>query len=196
MTALLEMSTRPRGSPALDERQIVARCRAGDAVAWRQLYDAHGPMVFRFLAGMGLRDDERDDACQDVFLAVHRSLEQFRGESRLSTWIYRIAAREAARIGQRRRLRQALVSLLRLEPSPGPADPTLAADSLHLLANVLTHVAPRKRTVFVLHDIEQVPVGEIARIVGCGESTVWSRLHHARKEVLKLARKRLGEPRS
>src|SRR5690349_13499316 len=82
---------RPAPSRASDS-ELVARCCAGDRFAWRSLYERHAALVYRFLAALGVRDPEREDACQDVFLSVYRSLPSFRGESQLSTWIYRIAA--------------------------------------------------------------------------------------------------------
>ena len=70
--------------------------RDGDRGAWRILYDRYAPVVHRFLATFGVPPEEREDALQEVFVAVYRSLTHFRGEARLSTWIYRIAARHAS----------------------------------------------------------------------------------------------------
>jgi RNA polymerase sigma-70 factor (ECF subfamily) len=58
-----------------------------------------------------------------------------------------------------------------------------------MLDRMLTRLNPKKRTVFVLFEIEGLKVDEIARVVGCPENTVWSRLHHARSEMLKMARR-------
>ena len=80
----------PRGSVPTDT-ELVARCRRGDHGAWRLLHDRHAPTVYRFLSALGVPTEEREDACQDVFVAVYRSLDRFRGAARLSTWIYRIA---------------------------------------------------------------------------------------------------------
>ena len=84
---------------------MVVRCRRGDGSAWRLLYDRYAPVVHRFLAAFGVPTEEREDACQEVFVAVYRSLGRFRGEARLSTWIYRIAARHAARAAWRAAMR-------------------------------------------------------------------------------------------
>ena len=79
------------------------------------------PIVYRFLAAFGVPPEEREDACQEVFVAVYRSLAHFRGDARLSTWIYRIAARYAARAARRRRVRTLLSNLLLREPLPPPS---------------------------------------------------------------------------
>lgn len=173
------------------ELELVDRCRGGDRAAWRDLYHRHVAMVHRFVAAMGLPPAEREDACQEVFLAVHRSLGRFRGEARLSSWIYRIAAREAMRSDRRRKLHGLIGTLLMREPPPAPApDPSERAAALAVLDGLLARLSPRKRMVLVLAEIEEVPVPEIARIAGCPVNTVWSRLHHARRDLVKMARRR------
>src|SRR4051794_9131095 len=98
-------------SAPLVDGELVERCRLGDTGAWRQLYDRHAPSVQRFISALGIPREEREDAAQDVFLAVYRSLGRFRGEAQLSTWIYRIASRHAVRLGRRRRVRELLGTL-------------------------------------------------------------------------------------
>ena len=95
----------PTGKGDGPDIDILAGCQQGNRVAWRALYDRYAPIVHRFLATFGVPPEEREDACQEVFVAVYRSLAHFRGEARLSTWIYRIAARYASRVirGGRRR---------------------------------------------------------------------------------------------
>jgi RNA polymerase sigma-70 factor (ECF subfamily) len=174
----------------LPDDELVDRCRLGDTNAWRTLYERYAPSVHRFISALGIPPEEREDAAQDVFMAVYRSLARFRGEAQLSTWIYRIAARHAVRMGRRRRVREFLSVLALREPAPpGPPDPSERASHLHMLDRMLTRLNPKKRTVFVLFEIEGLKVDEIARVVGCPENTVWSRLHHARSEMLKMARR-------
>jgi RNA polymerase sigma-70 factor (ECF subfamily) len=168
---------------------LVARCCAGDRGAWRSLYERHAALVYRFLAALGVRDPEREDACQDVFLAVYRSLPSFRGESQLSTWIYRITARTTGKLIQKHRLRQALATMMLSEPMPAPPDPSEETTRGLMLDRLLDRLHPKKRLVLVLFELEGVPVEEIARIAGCPTNTVWSRLHHARLDLTKLAGK-------
>src|SRR5262245_58461032 len=170
--------------------ELVARCQEGDTGAWRSLYDRYAPSVDRFIAALGVPIEEREDAAQDVFIAVYRSLRRFRGDAQLSTWIYRIAARHAGRLGRRRRVREFLAAIALREPPPEPIpDPTERAAHLHLLDSMLGRLHAKKRVAFVLFEIEGLPVDEIARVMGCPENTVWSRLHHARAEMMKMARK-------
>ncbi len=183
---------RPVNSPqsVTSDRELVARCRQGDTGAWRTLYERYTSSVHRFISALGVPAEEREDASQEVFIAVYRSLASFRGEAQLSTWIYRIAARHAGRLGRRRKVREFLGALMLREPPPAaPSDPAERTADLMLLDRLLQKMNPKKRTVLVLFEVEGMPVDEIARVVGCPENTVWSRLHHARAELLKLAKR-------
>jgi RNA polymerase sigma-70 factor (ECF subfamily) len=171
----------------VSDHELVARCCAGDRSAWRVLYERYAALVFRFLSALGVRDPEREDACQDVFLAVYRSLPSFRGEAQLSTWIYRITARTTGKLIQKRKVRTALATTLTQEPAPSLADPTEQAARVLLLDRMLDKLNPKKRLVLVLFELEGVPVEEIARIAECPTNTVWSRLHHARLDLTKMA---------
>jgi len=195
-----ELISSVRRSPAntqLSDGELVDRCRNGDSAAWRSLYDRYAITVHRFICALGVPEHERDDACQEVFMAIYRSLGRFRGDARLSTWIYRIAARGANRLVQRRRLHALVATLLMREPPPPPAtDASERTARLHLLDGLLEKLHPKKRMVLVLFEIEGLPVEEIAKVVGCPENTVWSRLHHARAELTKMASKKArGETR-
>ena len=74
------------------ERALVERCRAGDDDAFRELVDRYKDLVFALIARTVQDRSRAEDLSQDVFLRIHRGLPYFRGEARLSTWIYRIVA--------------------------------------------------------------------------------------------------------
>lgn len=173
------------------DHEILARCRQGDRAAWRAMHDRYSAIVYRFLAAFGVPPEEREDACQEVFVAVFRSLAHFRGDARLSTWIYRIAARHSARAGRRRRVRALLSNLLLREPPPPPSpDPSEKSERLRVLDDLIGKLSPKKKLVLVLFEIEGLPIEEVARIADCPENTAWSRLHYARAELMAMARKR------
>src|SRR5690349_24628168 len=74
------------------ERELVERCRRGDEGAFQELVEQYKDLVFAIIARTVQDRSRAEDLAQDVFLRVHRGLPYFRGEARLSTWIYRIAA--------------------------------------------------------------------------------------------------------
>src|SRR5713101_1011832 len=77
---------------AINERELVERCRSGDEHAFQELVDRHKDLVFALIARTIQDRSRAEDLAQDVFLRIHRGLPYFRGEARLSTWIYRIVA--------------------------------------------------------------------------------------------------------
>jgi RNA polymerase sigma-70 factor (ECF subfamily) len=172
------------------EREMVRRCVAGDTTAWRALYDRHFPDIERLVASLGILDAEADDICQEIFVIVYRKLGRFRGEARLSTWIYRVATREAIRFARRRRLVRGLTEIFaRDRRAAAPTDWSESeAGRRHYLRQLLDRLPPERRLALVLYEIEGLPVSEIARISDCAENTVWTRLHRARTELEKIAR--------
>jgi RNA polymerase sigma-70 factor, ECF subfamily len=77
---------------AVNERELVERCRSGDERAFQDLVDHYKDLVFALIARTVQDRSRAEDLAQDVFLRIHRGLPYFRGEARLSTWIYRIVA--------------------------------------------------------------------------------------------------------
>jgi RNA polymerase sigma-70 factor (ECF subfamily) len=181
-------------APAWSEAEWLRRCRAGDRIAWRRLYDQHFPQIYRLALRLGVTEREAADVCQEVFLRVYRGLARFRGEAQIGTWIYRIAVNEVTRMGRAGALRRAFFTLLgRGEDPRAPATPeqtcqqTEALRELHLL---LARMKPKQRAVFVLFELEELCLEEIAEVVGAGLETVKSRLRHARADFERMRRQR------
>ena len=130
---------------------------------------------------------DADDAAQEVFLVVFRELPKFRGECRLSTWIYRIAVRIAFRV----KAKTSRNGPLDQEPAIETPDPALRRESRRLLARALAGLSADHRAVLALFSLEGLSHREIAETLGIPEGTVWSRLHLARKK-LSAELKRLG----
>jgi RNA polymerase sigma-70 factor (ECF subfamily) len=181
---------RPVGSAALTDEQLAAACLAGEEAAWEALYERHFPTVERVVHALGVRDADADDLCQEIFILVHKDLRGFRGDARLSTWLYRVATREAIRFARRRRRRRLLLDLFaRDRRAAAPPDWSESdAGRRHFLRQLLDRLSPERRLVLVLFEIEGMPAPEIARIAGCAEKTVWTRLYRARAALERVAR--------
>jgi len=169
----------------------ISRCKAGDKLAWRQLYDQHAPIVYRLGRRMGLSEEKTADVCQEVFLRVYRNLGHFRGDSAFATWLYRIAMNEVSRAHREGSIRKTLATLLGREmqeasSDPGPERRAQASEAAHVLEEILGRMKPKKRSVFVLYELEELSTEEIANVLGCGAETVKSRLRHARAEFDRL----------
>jgi RNA polymerase sigma-70 factor (ECF subfamily) len=171
---------------AAAEADLLGRARGGSRAdrdaAFARIYQAYREPTMALCLHVAGRRPEAEDAVQETFLSVHRALGEFRGESKLSTWIYRIAVREAIR--QRARRREDRSAALEEEPAAPPAgNPALRREQRDALARGLDRLSAEHRTVLSLFAIDGLTHQEIAEILGVPEGTVWSRLHAARKRL-------------
>lgn len=145
-----------------------------------QVFNEHAPFVWRTLRRLGLSPADADDATQEVFLVVHRKLRDFENRSSLRTWIYGICVRVAFAA-----LRRARAPHAGLEPSPSqaPDEHVAMREARALLDRALSVLDDDKRAVFVLFEIEQLPMAEVAVALECPLQTAYSRLHAARARV-------------
>ncbi|MDI6871970.1 MAG: sigma-70 family RNA polymerase sigma factor [Bacillota bacterium] len=133
---------------------------------------------------------EADDLVQEVFLQVYRSLPRFRGEAKLTTWLYRIATNRCLdHLRRRRRTQTRFLSLDEYaqdcvleaaQPGASPEAGTEALDLTREIRRCLTTLPVELRTVVVLRDLEGLEYRQIAAVLGWPLGTVQSRLHRAR----------------
>lgn len=156
---------------------------------FREHYDQVYRTVGRML-GPSATAPDIDDVTQHVFMAVHRALPAFRGESKLSTWLYGIASNVVLthlRSWRRQyRLKKALeLADLTDAHARSPEQEYAAKQELVAVWRALLRVKPNKRIVYVLFELEGLSGKEIAEAINIPEATVYTRLHQARVEVLK-----------
>ncbi len=169
---------------------LIDRAQSGDASAFREIFKTHRQDVARVVYRMLGPSADVEDVVQEVFLHVYRSLASFRGESRFSTWLYRLAVnvtRMHLRKG-RSRPRFADVDLpdVASEDDARKDDPEAVVEQrerVRVLYRLLDGLGEKKREVIVLHDFEGMPAKEIAELVGAPVLTVRTRLFYARKEL-------------
>jgi RNA polymerase sigma factor (sigma-70 family) len=166
---------------ARSDEQLMAAYVAGDASAFRVLFERYAPQLFRLVRRRVASDDEARDLVQQTLLHMHRARHDFRADSRVRPWLFTIAVnlvREHYRKRGRRR-EQAL------EPdAPLPADSSAAPDahgeSRERAARVraaLSQLPDQQREVIELHWFEHSPYEEIATIVGASVAAVRVRAH-------------------
>lgn len=179
-------------SAPVDEATLIEGCRRQDRAAQAELYRAYRPHVMRIVHRvLGPQRDIIEDVVQDVFLAAFRAIVGFRGDSRLSTWLYRVSVNVSLQwLARRRRGEFTVGGDGELPVVADHFTPDRAAQSraeLRAVYRILDRMSDKKRLVFVLHEIEQLEPREIAAIVGAPEVTVRTRLHYARKEFFERA---------
>ena len=152
------------------------------------LFEEHAPYVLGLLRRLGVRQAEVEDAAQEVFLIVHTERSRFEGRSSLRTWICGIAVRVAhnhrRRAYRRREVPSPIDGTLREPRSEATQHRCTEAkqDALALL-EALDRLSYKLRQVFVLYEVEQLPMAEVAGIVGCPRATAYTRLRNARIQV-------------
>lgn len=156
------------------------------------VYERHGDFVWRSLQQLGVRDADLDDVLQEVLVVVHRRLHTFNGSSKLTTWLFGICLRVASRYRRRayfrwERLTQAPPEL---SSSLTPEDACAQRQAQAELESLLGGLSLEKRAVFVLFEVEGQSCRDIAELLDVPVGTIHSRLHAARKEVMRAAAKR------
>lgn len=159
-----------------------------------ELFRQHAQFVWRALRRLGVREGDVDDVCQEVFVVVVRRLSTFEGRSSIRTWIYGIAARAASDYRRSGRVRREVVTEAPPEPSSAPTqdDAIAAGEARAMLDELLETLDDERRAVFVLYEIEELTMPEVAEALGCPLQTAYSRLHAARKAILVAATRRTG----
>lgn len=174
--------------------ELVRRSRAGDRAAFAQLYREYRQSIARLVFRMTGRSNEVEDTVQEVFLQAYRSLGDFRGQSKFSTWLHRVAVNVIlmARRAHHKRP-NVLDTPLELERSPDqrllPDEDASRLRRVAAFRSLLEKIPEKKRIVYILHDIEGMPPTEIATIVDAPVLTVRTRLFYARRELIKLMRR-------
>jgi RNA polymerase sigma-70 factor (ECF subfamily) len=172
--------------------ELIEHCKAGDGLAFREIFRAHRSDVARLVQRMTGRPSDLEDIVQEVFLQVYRSIKDFRGQSRFSTWLYRVTVNVV--LMQRRAARSRPV--LNEAPEEGfgadardlPDDQVARSRRVSAFYRLLERLSDKKRAVFVLHELEGLSPSEIAKVVGAPVLTVRTRLFYARRELLALLR--------
>ena len=176
-----------------DELALVERCRQGDLAAFEEVYRTHAGRLYSVACRLVGNQADAEDLLQEIFLAAHRKLDSFRGDSALGTWLYRLATNlcldhlrsKATRTSQ-------LTDTLENEPglsdatSRGLAERTVARLDLE---RALAKLPEGCRAAFVLHDIEGLEHREVAGILGVAEGTSKSQVHKARLRLRSLLSK-------
>lgn len=169
------METLDAESPLTD---LVAACQEGSRDAQQQLYEGCHQRVYRLLVRIVGRR-EAADVMQQVFLQVFRALDQFDGQSRFETWLYRVTMNEAfqyLRKQRRCRLTSLVSDVMDNEPNQ-----ERHLDYKDLLERALARLDPDLRALFLLREVEKLSYADIAEAMQVPEGTVASRLNRARQ---------------
>jgi RNA polymerase sigma-70 factor (ECF subfamily) len=190
------MRLRPKGSAASDrgerpaetgDADAIKRVAAGELSAMADIYDRHHGAVFDFVVRLTRDDSDVEDIVHATFLTAARRATTFDGRAPCRPWLLGIAAQLVRR--RRRslaRLARALfdfASHLRLAAALDPSDMLVARDELRRMETAFAKLSHAKRAVLLLAEVEGMTCEGIATTLKIPIGTVWTRLHHARREL-------------
>ncbi|HVA97523.1 MAG TPA: RNA polymerase sigma factor [Bacteroidia bacterium] len=182
----------------LDEQQFIVQLKEGNSAAYNHLIEQFSDKVFNTIISILQNQEDAEDVTQEVFIAVFNSIKEFKSESKLATWIYRIAVSKALEFlrNKKRKKRfgiiQNLFGMERILPE---------TDNLHfyhpgvklenkelsaILFKAINQLAETQKTAFVLSKIEELSYVEIAEIMNTSVSSVESLLFRAKQNLQKI----------
>jgi len=187
----------------LDDEILIKAHLKGDPEAFEVLFKKHFANISRLVFSIVKDETLTEDIVQDVFLLVHRYLPKFRAESSFRTWIYRITVNEAVRQGNRAKRWVAFneqggedvppaPALIVVNNGPSPERVLLEGEQHRMVTEALANLKPPHRAILSLYYLEELPIQEIAQILGIPEGSVKSRLFYARESLRKLLEPTLG----
>ena len=168
-----------------DDAALVERLKNGDSQAYDELVRQYDKQLFAFIIRFVNDYDLAEDIFQETWIKVIRAIKGFRGDSKLSSWLFQIALNQS-RDSLRKKGRHTHVSLDGNEALEVPSPPNVSAEKIHTKEEVKRIVASlpdKMREVIVLKYYHDLNDAEISEIAGCPEGTVKSRLHRAAKII-------------
>jgi RNA polymerase sigma-70 factor, ECF subfamily len=169
------------------DTDLISRAAGGDAAAFQALVERHRSMVYRVAYQFAGNHHDAEDIAQEVFIKVYRSLDRFRQDAQLSSWLYRIVMN--ACIDHRRRHspagsapfgEEAEQKMLNTpEETPGPEERAYAGELGAVLETAIADLPKGQRIVFIMRHHQGLKLCEIATALGLAEGTVKRQLHAA-----------------
>jgi RNA polymerase sigma-70 factor (ECF subfamily) len=180
------------GEAAAADRALVERFRQGDRAAFNELVARHSEQVYKLAHNLTGNSGDAEDAAQEAFLRIYRSLGRFRGASAFTTWLYRVVVNVCIDEMKRRRRRPIPASSLKdddtydiaacapAHQTPNPVHELERSHRDEIVRKAVNSLPPHLRFVVILCDMQGLSYEEAASALGAGVGTIKSRLHRAR----------------
>ena len=197
MAAVRRLMIPTKESVELDDRQLVETIRRGDNDAFEQLVRRKTTKVYSLCYRIIGNAEDAKDISQLVFIKLWENLDKYDPHFAFDTWLYRIVTNVAIDFLRNKQSREnAVNSNLRLVKTSSDAEQGVVVQRKEIenvFNAVATVLSPKQKTIFVMREMDDLPSSEIAKILGCRESTVRNHLFNARKLMQQQLRKRYPE---
>ena len=173
------------------DQEIVGKARNGDVEAFRRIVERNQAFVYRVAYRFVNNVAEAEDITQECFIRLWKNLHRYRPEIKLTTWLYKIVTNLCLDFSKSRQTRVSR-NMVALDDYDGMGQvdasdqPLIDAELRIAIEAVVNVLAPKQKAVFVLRDIEQVEMPEIAEILAMDAGQVKSNLYYARKKVSEM----------
>ncbi|UJF32448.1 RNA polymerase sigma factor [Paenibacillus hexagrammi] len=173
----------------LTDEQLVEMIRQGQTEAYRIMVERHKNYIYTLIYKMVEHRETAEDLTQEVFVKLYRSLPGFRGESKLTTWLYRMTVNMVSdyRRTQKRKPYVALLDKMKgwlTEPKEQPEQMTLIKDERQQIQNLLAGLPDKYRVILYLYHYKQLSYQEMSQVTGLPVKTIETRLYRG-KALLK-----------
>ena len=169
------------------DEDLVGRVNSGDRSAFEELFAKYRDTVFNLAASVSGSREQAEDITQEVFVRAYLGLSGFRGGSKFTTWLYRIAVNQSLRtksVGFRRaEVEQAIDDLVLASDEPEPGEAAERSETERRVRRAILELSPAQRAVITLRYLEGLDIAEVADVLGSPIGTIKSRIHHALKRM-------------
>ena len=187
----------------MNELELIQGLRNGDEPAFKYLVDNYQDRVFNTAIGIVQNAEDAEDVAQEVFIQVYRSIHSFKGESKLSTWLYRIVTTRSLDLLRSRKSKKRFGFIQRMfgdgnEPLyeiPDFKHPGVALEKKENAAKLFKAIAQlpdNQKTAFTLHKLEDLSYQEISDVMQTSVAAVESLMHRAKQNLRKMLEKERG----
>ncbi len=173
----------------MNQENIIARARRGDADAFEQLVEAYREPVFRLALRMCGNAADAEEAAQEAFIAAWRGLPNFRGESKFSTWLYQLASHAAIDLLRREKRQIAAEDITEVnapDNAPDPQQRVEQSEQRQAVRDAIWQLTPEYRQIVVLRFLQELSYEEIGTALKLPVGTVKSRLNRARSQLKEI----------
>lgn len=185
----------------MTEQELIYRLKEGDGIAFKHLVETRQNLVYNTVLGFLQSTEDAEDVTQDVFIKVFESIQQFKGESALSTWVYRVAVTSALEYIRRKKRKKRfgfLSPILGEDNEPTLDLPDFYHPGVHLdnkekasiLFKSIKELPENQQIAFILNKVEGLSYQEVAEIMKTSLSAVESLLHRAKTNLRETLKKR------
>lgn len=182
----------------MQEAEMVQRIVEGEQELFAELVRAHQTLVFRTCMGLTHSQEDAEDLTQEVFISAYQQLDRFKGESKLSTWLYRMAVNASLnhiRSSKKRSIFQRIEGFFtrdkaEVPPAASPATDTpegqlIATQESEAIERAIAGLPENQRVAFILSRYDELPQAEIAAVMGISEGAIEQLLQRAKANLRK-----------